>query len=479
MSGTVLLVANKMDPAFLEAVPHAELLRASLAPAELLETSHRRRASLLVVDTRAMAGAVWPQLIEYFRAEGPAAVRIVAIVPALQHAAERALNAGADDYIHIGARPEETRLRLDVLLQQARNQPQRDDRYPSEELFTHSAQAPGMGLMNENGTIVSLNQRALQTLPGGVVKSERQNFLDLVTVAERQRVAAMLRSCRRNVFPKDVDICLASGEPETVINLTFYPAPRGNGEVLFTFRDVTTERAIARELTQAREFLERVIESSVDAIVAADLSGQVLLFNRAAARIFGYPPEQVVKRMNVENLYPPGIARAVMRLIRDNVHGGEGRVEGFNVNMQDSQGHHVPVRISAALIYENGVPSGSVGIFRDIREEVRMAARLKEAQETVRHHEKEAAVAQLAGATAHELNQPLTVVLTYAELLSMRLPEDSPLAEIAHVISEQAERMANIVRHVGRITRYETKSYVGSAQILDLERSSKQDPEDG
>ena len=59
----------------------------------------------------------------------------------------------------------------------------------------------------------------------------------------------------------------------------------GEGEaVLATMRDVTGERAMARELAQTKEFLERVIESSVDGIVSADLRGNVLLYNGAAAR---------------------------------------------------------------------------------------------------------------------------------------------------------------------------------------------------
>ena len=49
---------------------------------------------------------------------------------------------------------------------------------------------------------------------------------------------------------------------------------------------------------------------------------------------------------------------------------------------------------------------------------------------------------------------------------------------LASIIVGQAERMANIVRQIGRITRYETKSYVGGAQILDLERAVHGDPEE-
>ncbi|HEV3193267.1 MAG TPA: hypothetical protein VGY54_22315, partial [Polyangiaceae bacterium] len=60
----------------------------------------------------------------------------------------------------------------------------------------------------------------------------------------------------------------------------------------------------------------------------------------------------------------------------------------------------------------------------------------------------------------------------YAELLKRRLGPDTAAYSAAEVIFNEAERMAEIVRKIGRITKYETKSYVGRARILDLDRSA-------
>jgi signal transduction histidine kinase len=115
---------------------------------------------------------------------------------------------------------------------------------------------------------------------------------------------------------------------------------------------------------------------------------------------------------------------------------------------------------------------GSVGIFTDIRERLRMEARLQKAQEELREREKHTAVAELAGAAAHELNQPLTSIIGYAELLARKLGNDAALKNATEVIVTQSERMAEIVRKIGKITKYETKTYVGGAKILDLEKSA-------
>ncbi|MET0413671.1 MAG: histidine kinase dimerization/phospho-acceptor domain-containing protein, partial [Polyangiaceae bacterium] len=92
--------------------------------------------------------------------------------------------------------------------------------------------------------------------------------------------------------------------------------------------------------------------------------------------------------------------------------------------------------------------------------------------EDLRQHERSLALAELAGTTAHELNQPLTGVIGYAELLLKRLEHDSPLRGAAETILSEAERMAEIVRKIGKITKYETRSYLGGVNILDLEKSA-------
>ena len=81
-------------------------------------------------------------------------------------------------------------------------------------------------------------------------------------------------------------------------------------------------------------------------------------------------------------------------------------------------------------------------------------------------------MSELAGTAAHELNQPLTSVLGFAELLQRRGGGDDGTREALAAILREAERMAGIVRKIGRITRYETKEYVGNRRIVDLERSS-------
>ncbi|HVZ72848.1 MAG TPA: PAS domain S-box protein [Polyangia bacterium] len=270
----------------------------------------------------------------------------------------------------------------------------------------------------------------------------------------------------------DLDLVTTSGDRPT-FSVASIGILSEHEAAIFSFRDVTLARELERELRRTTEFLERILNSTVDGIIAADLRGTILLFNQGAERICGHHAIDVIGKMNVRKLYPAGVAEEVMRLVRSAEHGGGGRLEPVRRDLVTSAGERVPVSISAALVFDDaGHEIATVGIFSDLRERLRMEERLASAQAKLDVSEKQAVAIELAGAAAHELNQPLTSVMGYAQMLLRKLGAGDARVGLAQTIFEEAERMATIVRKLGSLVRYETKSYVGSAQILDLERST-------
>ena len=346
--------------------------------------------------------------------------------------------------------------------------------------FFHSA-ADGIVVIDGEGNVLFSNPRAREITGRSEEELAAVPFSALIDPKDQTIFERIRTAIGQGEAPPPADLTIRCSTDmlceKRILSVSFGSVLREDGgAILVTLRDVTSDRATATELTKTKEFLERVIESSVDAIISADLTGLVLLFNRAAERCYGYDARDVVGRMNVRDLYPPGAARQIMRLIHSKEYGGPGRLEGYRTEVLAKDKTRVPVLLSAALILENGAPVGSVGIFTDLRERLQMEAKLTEAQEELRAREKQALIAELAGAAAHELNQPLTSVLGYAELIRRRLGDASPVSSAATVIVNEAERMAEIVRKIGKITRYETKSYDGAAKIIDLDRSSEEDP---
>lgn len=346
--------------------------------------------------------------------------------------------------------------------------------------FFYSA-ADGIIVIDGDGQVLFSNPRAREITGRTEEALAAEPFAALLDPKGRPALEAIRAGFARGVFPQQVDLAIRRGESERrTLSVSFSSVLREeSGTILVSFRDVTDDRATAAELKKTKDFLERVIESSVDAIISADMNGLVLLWNRAAERISGLDAKDVIGHLNVRDLYPAGIASMIMRLIHAREHGGPGRLEGYRTEVIQKDGGRVPVLLSAALILEEGQPVGSVGIFTDLRDRIRMEMQLEEAQEELRGREKQALIAELAGAAAHELNQPLTSVLGYSELIRRRADEGSAVQNAAAVILHEAERMADIVRKIGKITRYETKTYVGAAKILDLDRSSGDDPSSG
>lgn len=339
------------------------------------------------------------------------------------------------------------------------------------DVFESSADA--MLVMQSDGTILFANPSLLALVGCESKDIIGRHFSSLFATHALDRAGQIVRSFADGEFPVLVDFPIErrSGSPRTV-SISFSEIASENDAVLASMRDVTRERELARELAQTKEFLEKVIESSVDGIVSADLQGNILLYNRAAARLFGYEKQDVIGRLNVEQLYPPGIARQIMRLIRGPDHGGPGRLEDYQVTMVNRDGEPIQTTLSASLVMDGARPIATLGIFTDIREKLAMERRLALAQRELRDHEKASAVAALAGAAAHELNQPLTIIMGYAEVLSRALVGDPVLGRATEVIQSEADRMAEIIRKVGTVTRVATKDYVGGAQIIDLELSS-------
>ncbi len=331
--------------------------------------------------------------------------------------------------------------------------------------------------------VVTLEGRVLFCNPAACVilgRSEQElgaiGLEDMLTRDGRRTFESVRQSFEEGIFPNGVDLPVRTGDGRRrILSVSFSSVLREHRGVIVSLRDVTGDRATARELTKTKEFLQRVIDSSVDAIVSADMSGKVLLFNPAAERTYGYDAEEVVGVMNVRDLYPGREAREVMRRIQSPEHGEVGKLQGYETELLSKDGKRVPVMLSAALIMHRGRAIGSVGVFKDLRARLQIEERLRATQRDLAEKEQKAFIAELAGATAHELNQPLTAVMGYAEMLEKAL-ESSPYRRATTAIVRETERMAEIVRKIGKLTKYESKAYVGDTKIIDIERSIDSEP---
>jgi len=337
--------------------------------------------------------------------------------------------------------------------------------------------ADGILVADTDGQILFGNARA-RDLTGQSDEALRGMPLDELVVAEHRALMQELRATvGASSRPRSVDMTARRSDgAQLLLSVACSRMLQDDNAILLSLRDVTRERRVELELKKTKESLERVIDSSANAIVSIDRDGTIRLFNRAAERSTGLRAEEVLGKLSSRDLFAKVPDSEIAQLLFDPPNSRLNRVEEHRMHVLSAWREQIPVSLSAALIFEAGQAVGAVIVYTDLRDTIRMEARLAAAQEELEAREKQAIVAELAGAAAHELNQPLTSVMGYAELLKRKLDRDTAAYAASEVIISEAERMAEIVRKIGKITRYETKSYVGAAKILDLDRASDEAP---
>ncbi len=166
----------------------------------------------------------------------------------------------------------------------------------------------------------------------------------------------------------------------------------GSRKTYVYIRDFSERLQMETRLREANEFLFNLIESSTEGIIAVDMKGRVIIFNKGAELLLGYKADEIVTKFNVANFYPPGVAQDIMRRLRSTKYGGKGKLLPHRIIGLSKRGEHIPISLSGALIYQDGKELASVGIFYDLRgilkaqeELLASEAKFRDLFETVQH----------------------------------------------------------------------------------------------
>lgn len=214
-------------------------------------------------------------------------------------------------------------------------------------------------------------------------------------------------------------------------------------------REVDARERLAEAEQDSAERFRAVIDSAHDAIIAIDSRGTVDTFNKAAERIFGYSPEEVVGR-NVKILMAPPHRDAHDGYLHNYMTTGVAKIigTGREVEARRKDGTIFPIDLSVGEM-RIGDHRGFIGVIRDISERRQAERRVQELTAELVHVSRLTAMGQLASSLAHELNQPLTAVMNYAEAArGLVTANPARAAELVAKASGQAERAGDIIRRL-------------------------------
>lgn len=274
-----------------------------------------------------------------------------------------------------------------------------------------------------------LSERDLQFLSG--MHSE-------VGDDESRRVCVEMEVIAASGKPKEVEVCIIVSKGE-----------EGDMKTYAYIRDITERKTMERKIKEAHQFLSNLIESSPDCVVVTDMEGNILIFNNGAEELLGYKAEEVIGKMNIKNLYLPGVAKEVMEKMRSRDYGGVGRLKSFPMVQKNRWGEVIEGSLSASIIYDDkGEAIATVGIFTDLRPRLAMERQLRDTQQQLLHSEKLAAMGRLTSQIAHELNNPIYGIMNTLELLKTEIPPDSKRRRILDMSLSETQRLSEMLRNM-------------------------------
>jgi two-component system sensor kinase FixL len=214
------------------------------------------------------------------------------------------------------------------------------------------------------------------------------------------------------------------------VRLTLSPIRDSAGAVIGVSKIVEdmTEKLLAehqiRRLEADRGYFADIVESSNDAIVARNLDGLIVSWNKAAEKLFGYPAGEVVG-MPVSILLPQDLRQesdAMVERLKDG-----GTAIHYESTRPHRDGTRVPVSVTVSPVLDaKGKLKGVSSILRDITEQKEAEERLKHLQAELIHLSRWNTMGMMASTIAHELNQPLTAAVNYVRAASRILAGPDP-----------------------------------------------------
>ena len=233
------------------------------------------------------------------------------------------------------------------------------------------------------------------------------------------------------------------------------------GEIAYyegSLEDITEQRMAELALQQSEESYRTIFESANDVILIHDaVTGQLLDGNGKVEEMYGYSVDDFLK-LQVED-FSLGLPPYTQEEVLHHIHAaaaGEPQVFEWHCRRKNGELFWTEVGLRQMLLLGK---RSVLAVVRDISERKRLEAQLRQGQ-------KLESIGTLASGVAHEINNPLMGMINYAELISMRIKDES-LKEFAEGIKHEGNRVAKIVRNLLTFSRQDQDEH-SPARMTDI-----------
>lgn len=231
--------------------------------------------------------------------------------------------------------------------------------------------------------------------------------------------------------------------------------------VLFLVALLVSRREVSRRTSAFRESEERfrdLYENAPNAYFSVDVDGRIRMLNRRVEDLLGYTAEELMGRP-VLDLYAntPSDKEKARKILQRFVSGEA--VRGEELQMQRADGQPIWISLTVNPVRDRqGQVVGSRSMVVDITERKRAEKEKQALESKLRQSQKLESIGTLASGVAHEINNPLTGMINYADLIADKVKDDR-LREFAQGIIKEGNRVAEIIKGLLYFARQEKQSH--------------------
>jgi PAS domain S-box-containing protein len=254
---------------------------------------------------------------------------------------------------------------------------------------------------------------------------------------------------------KDIEEPYRVAEGERWVHTIKVPFHDEKGQVigvLGIFEDITEHKRAEQVLRESEEKYRLLAENASDVIFVVDMDLKSTYVSPAVERLRGYTVEEALKQPIDEWLTSVSLDRTLEafkeELARDGLPGVDpGRTRTLELEELKKDGTTVWVEMTCRFLRdERGLPTGILGVARDITGRKKLEDQLVQSQ-------KMDAIGRLAGGVAHDFNNILSVITSYSGFLLDEIPAGSPLRLDVEEIKKAADRAAALTRQLLAFSR--------------------------
>lgn len=224
--------------------------------------------------------------------------------------------------------------------------------------------------------------------------------------------------------------------------------------------DVTVKRQTENQLRLREEELNLIFENAPMGTMAVDLTGRLLTLNSALCTLLKANQDELVGYAVIEAVHPED-KEAVRAILKELIDGKAPTSQSIACRMLTRTGETIHVELSAGAVHDpSDRPEFLIVQIQDFTDRVRSEDEATELRERLTHVSRMSTLGEMAAGIAHEINQPLTAISTYAQAGKRFLAADQAdteiLGETFDLMEKQAQRAAEVIRSLRRLVRQRT-----------------------